>query len=201
MEFETLFLHSLGSQMYLQFPFKGMEEKNAGNAEPEYSHLNEAVVAEKVLAARVRVFADRSLEGSKAAPLGMVLMAWVNWESAGWMPVSVWFLLLLGVQALNAWMSLDYLRSGSSKPNVLEQARNLTLTNFLAGLGWGLGILIFWVDGELNIHMLNLAILMGVAGFAMLLESVFVGSMVLFFGGLLIPPAIHGFLMGYSLGL
>jgi hypothetical protein len=186
---------------YLKYPVNVVDDKSARSAEPEYSHLNEAVVAKKVLAARVRVFADRSFEGSMSAPLGTVLMAWANWDTAGWMRVSAWFVLFLGLQAINAWLSHGYLRGNAQKPDLLVQARNLVLSNFLAGIGWGFSVLIFWVDGQINIYMLNLAILMGVAGFSVLIQSPFFGSMVLFFGALLLPAATHSFFLGSSLNL
>lgn len=183
---------------FLKFRFKGEITKAS---DPEFFHLNDSLVDQKVMAERVRVFAERSFEGSLTAPLGTLLLAWIGSGVVGWKPAVIWLCLFSVIEFLVGRSAYLYRRDGPQKLDVLAQARRLIFFNFLAGLGWGSSVFVFWVDGQIESYLVILVVLVGVSAVSVLIMSPFLMAIVAFYGGLLLLPLIHALLITDPVGL
>ena len=177
---------------FLKFRFNGEVAKPR---DPEFPHLNDALVDQKVMAARVRVFAERSFEGALTAPLGTLLLAWVGGGVAGWKPAVIWLSVFCVIELLIGRAAYLCRRDGPQKLEILAQGRRLIFLNVLAGLGWGSSVFVFWVEGHIQTHLLILTILVGVSAVSLSIMSPFLMATVGFFSGLLLPPLILALLI------
>lgn len=183
---------------FLQFTVKHAVTKAN---DPEFFRLNDALVQQKVMASRVKVFAERSFEGALTAPLGTLLLAWVGSGVAGWKPALIWFTAFCVIEFLIGRSAYLYRRGGPQKLDILAQGRRLIFLSFLAGLCWGSVVFVFWVDGQIQSHLAILTILVGVCAICVSIMSTFLVAMITFYGGLLLPPLIHALLMPEPMGL
>ncbi|MGE0860282.1 MAG: putative bifunctional diguanylate cyclase/phosphodiesterase [Gammaproteobacteria bacterium] len=183
---------------YLTVRFKSARSPDV---EPEFLGLNEPLVAQRVLTERVRVFADRSFEGALTAPLGSLLLAWIGGSQVGWSRSLAWLAAFALVEILIGRAGQRYSRDSAQHPSLAEQGGRLIILNFFAGLVWGSSVWVFWSAGHFEAYLLNLVILVGVAGLSLLVMSPFLGAMVSYFGGLLLLPAVHAFSLSHPLAL
>ncbi|MBC3930568.1 putative bifunctional diguanylate cyclase/phosphodiesterase [Undibacterium curvum] len=177
---------------FLHFGLNGRDTK-PGN--PEFFQLNNALVEQKVMTARVRAFARRSFEGALTAPLGTALLAWVGGGVAGWQPAVIWFAIFCVIEFLIGRSAYLCWRDGSQKLDILTQGRRLIFLSFLIGLVWGSSVFVFWREGQIQHYLLNLTILVGVSAISISIMSPFLMATVSFYSGLLLLPLIHTLLM------
>jgi diguanylate cyclase (GGDEF)-like protein len=183
---------------FLKFGFKGEITKAS---DPEFFHLNDSLVNQKVMAERVRVFAERSFEVAVTATLGTLLMAWIGSGVAGWKPAVIWFCVFSVIEFMVGRSAYLYRRDGPQKLDVLAQARRLIFFNFLAGVGWGSCVFVFWVEGQIQSYLVILVVLVGVSAVSVLIMSPFLMATVSFYAGLLLLPLIHALLITDPVGL
>jgi diguanylate cyclase (GGDEF)-like protein/PAS domain S-box-containing protein len=185
----------LGRLLVSAPPQESMQARSAGwtgvVGDVGTSHLDDELIAQKVMAERVRIFADRAFSGAITAPLGGLILAWMGSSAAGWYRAGTWFLMFCIAELLLARASYLVRRVELNPGNAQAQARRLIFFSGLAGVGWGSSVWFFWVDGQFESYALNLALIVGVGGISVILMSPFVGAMLLFFGGLLFLPLVH----------
>ena len=157
-------------------------------------YLDRTLMERKVLAERTRVFADRAFASTLAAPLGMLLLAWVGSATVGLTTALLWFVALGLVEFLFARYSYRYRRTQPANTDIAAQAQHLVYMSFAAGLGWGASVWIFWREGAFAHYLVNLTILVGVAGVSVMLMSPFRSAALLFLGSLLLLPMLHAIL-------
>jgi len=163
--------------------------------------LNEAMIARKVLAERVRVFVDRSVAGALSSPLGTVLLAWLLGPVAGWGHAAAWLCLINLVELLILGVGYRYREVSPREEAAARWAWAMVLGNFLAGLAWGSSVWFFWVDGEFKYYLLNLTILVGVSAICVNIMSPIRIAMLLFSAGVLLPPMVHLVAVGNPYGV
>ncbi|MBI4998003.1 MAG: EAL domain-containing protein [Rhodocyclales bacterium] len=149
--------------------------------------FDEALIARKVLAERVQVFADRSFAGALTSPLGTVFLAWLAAVYAGPGRALVWLTLINLVELL---IVLDHYRYRRS-PGTLDLDRRmwrLNLLNFLAGLAWGASPWFFGPEVHYEFYLFNLGVLVSVAGISVMIMSPSRTAIALFYAGLLLLP-------------
>jgi diguanylate cyclase (GGDEF)-like protein len=183
---------------FLQFWVGGETAKPSG---PEFFRLNDALVDQKVMAARVRFFAERSFAGAITAPLGILLLAWIGGKAVGWKIAAIWFVTFCTFEFLLGRSAYIYKRLGPQRLDRLTQGRRLIFLSFLVGLGWSSSVFVFWVDGQMQSYLAILTILVGVSAVSVMIMSTFLMAMVMFYGGLLLPPLIHALLIPDPIGL
>jgi diguanylate cyclase (GGDEF)-like protein len=173
---------------YLTFQFKSAR---GSDSDPEFSGLNDALEAQRVINERVSIFADRAFEGALTSPLGAILLAWIGGSVAGWRRAVAWLIAFTVVEILLGRAGFLYRREGKLEIDALEKARRLIALSSLAGLVWGASAWVFYTENHFENYLLNLVILVGVSALSLLIMSPFLGAMISFFGGLILMPAIH----------
>jgi diguanylate cyclase (GGDEF)-like protein len=169
--------------------------------DPEFSRLNDALVHQKVMTERVRVFAVRSFEGALTAPLGTMLLAWIGSRVTGWTTALIWFAAFCVIEMVIASWSYGYRTEGPHRLDAPTRGRILVALNFVAGLAWGSTVFVFWVDGQITSYLLILTILVGVSAAGLLVMSTFFMALVGFYVGLLVPPIVHALLIPDTIGV
>jgi diguanylate cyclase (GGDEF)-like protein len=158
---------------------------------PEIFRFDDDLVAKRVTQERVRVFADRSFFGALSAPLGTFLLTWVGGSVAGWRLASLWIFAFLVVEARTVFVGYRCRAAQPPDSNVAAQERQLVVLSGLGGLIWGVSVWVFSIVGQLESYLLNLTILLGVAGISLMIMAPSRLASVFFFGGLLLPPLVH----------
>lgn len=153
--------------------------------------LDDGSVARKVTAERIRVFADRAFSGALTAPLGTLLLAWIGAGVAGWTTAAIWFGIFCVIEFQIARSANQYRKPQPVNTDVSAQERRLVRLTFLVALAWGSSVWVFWVNGQFESYLLNLAVLVGVCGISVLVQSPSVGATRFFFGGVLLLPMVH----------
>jgi diguanylate cyclase (GGDEF)-like protein/PAS domain S-box-containing protein len=160
------------------------------------SRLDDELIAQKVTAERLRIFAERAFSGAITAPLGGLILAWMGSAVVGWHRAAIWFALFCVVELLLARDSHRVRHSEPMRDDANALANRLIFHSGLAGVAWGSSVWFFGVDGQFDAYALNLAFLVGVGGISVILMSPFVGATLVFFGGLLILPLVHILISG-----
>ncbi len=173
---------------FLHFSFNGRDTKPS---DPEFFQLNNALVEQKVMTARVRVFARRSFQGALTAPLGAALFVWEGAGVSGWKPAMIWFVIFCVIEFLIGRTAYLCWRNGAQKLDLLNQGRRLIFLSFLIGLVWGSSVFVFWLEGQIQHYLLILTILVGVSAVSISIMSPFLMATISFYGGLLLLPLIH----------
>jgi len=163
----------------------------ASKSDPIVSHLDDALVAKKVTAERIRVFADRAFSGALTAPLGTLLLGWIGAVVAGWTPTAIWIGIMCVIEFHIARCANQYRKPQPVTTDVSAQERRLVWLTFLVGLAWGSSVWFFWIDGQFESYLLNLVILVGVSGISVMVQSPSVYAPRFYFGGVLILPIVH----------
>ncbi|NVO05018.1 MAG: PAS domain-containing protein [Rhodoferax sp.] len=183
---------------FFQSRINGEVAKPSG---PEFFQLNYTLVDQKVMAARIRVFAERSFEGALTAPLGTLLLAWVGGSVVGWKPAVAWIATFCFIEFLIGRSAFLCRRDTPQKLDILTQGRRLIFLSFLVGLAWGSSVFVFWVEGQIQTYLVILTVLVGVSAVSVSIMSPFLMATVLFYSGLLLPPLIHALLFSDPIGL
>ena len=115
------------SEQNLQLPLAAAEDW----------HPDEALIASKVMAARVRVFIDRAVSGALTSPLGTFLLAWVMASTAGWVRACIWLCLINLGELLILGIGYRYRSVRIPDEGALIWAQRQVAAYFLVGLCWG----------------------------------------------------------------
>jgi len=157
----------------------------------EVLELDEAQIAQTVLAERVSVFTDRAISAAITSPLGTILLAWFQAPVTGWPRAVAWLCLINPVLLLMIGIGYRVRLARSRGEDALPWARWMIFVVSLAGLGWGSTVWFFWTEGQYLYYMLDLLVLVGVAGMDVIIMSPFRIATVLFTGGVVLPPMLH----------
>lgn len=155
-------------------------------------YLDSAMLDCKVLAGRMRVFAGRVFASTIAAPLGILQFAWVGIETVGWQITVAWACVMLALEIQLGLISRRYQQVQPPNADINKQVRHLSLMCFVVGLGWGVSVWLFFKEGELASYLLNMALVIGVAGVSVMSMSPFRLTAIPYFSALLLVPAFHG---------
>ncbi|MDP1613717.1 MAG: EAL domain-containing protein [Sulfuritalea sp.] len=158
---------------------------------PEEIKLDESLIDRKVMDGRVAVFTERSVAAAMTSPLGILLLAWIQASVAGWGKAVLWLCLIGLVELLIIGIGYRYRRAQSRGEDALPWAQRMIFATLLVGLAWGSTVWVFQTEGQFLYYLLNLTILVGVAGICVVVMSPFRTAMVLFYGGLLLLPILH----------
>lgn len=155
------------------------------------SDLDENLIARGVLAETTRVFMDRSAAGALTAPLGIVLLAWVQSAAVGWAIALGWACMMGAIELLIVSIGARYRRNLGDDHQVQHWASLQIAFAGLVGLGWGSSVWLFWTDGHYLLYLLNVTALVGVSGVCMIIMSAFRSATLLFSFGILPPPLVQ----------
>lgn len=155
------------------------------------SDLDENLIARGVLAETTRVFMDRSVAGALTAPVGIVLLAWVQSAAVGWAIVLGWACMMGVIELVIVSIGARYRRNLGDDHQVQHWASLQIAFAGLVGLGWGSSVWLFWADGHYLLYLLNVTVLVGVSGVCMIIMSAFRSATLLFSVGILLPPLVQ----------
>lgn len=155
------------------------------------SDFDENLIARGVLAETTRVFMDRSAAGALTAPMGIVLLAWVQSAAAGWAIALGWACLMGVMEVVIVSIGARYRRNLGDDHQVQHWASLQIAVAGLVGLGWGSSVWLFWADGHYLLYLLNVTVLVGVSGVCMIIMSAFRSATLLFSIGILLPPLVQ----------
>jgi len=158
---------------------------------PEVLELDEAQIAQTVLAERVNVFTDRAIAAAITSPLGTILLAWFQAPVTGWPRAVAWLCLINPPLLLMIGIGYRVRLARSRGEDALPWVRWMIFAVSLAGFGWGSSVWFFWTEGQYLFYMLDLLVLVGVAGIDVIIMSPFRIATVLFTGGVVLPPMLH----------
>jgi PAS domain S-box-containing protein len=149
-------------------------------------------VAVKVEARRVDVFVDRQYGGALTSPLGTCLVAWIMSRSgAGWAPALLWLGLINVLEVLILLVTHRHRKAPDRQAAMHHTMPRMTAMSLLIGLAWGSSVWFLGPGTEFHSYLLILVVLMGVAGVCQMIFSPDRVSMILFYAGLLLLPALH----------
>jgi diguanylate cyclase (GGDEF)-like protein len=155
------------------------------------SDLDENLIARGVLAETTRAFMDRSVAGALTAPLGILLLAWVQSAAAGWAIALGWASLMGVIELVIISIGARYRRSAGDNYRAQHLAAFQIACAGLVGLAWGSSVWLFWTEGHYLLYLLNLMVLVGVSGVCMIIMSAFRSATLLFSIGILLPPLVQ----------
>ena len=154
----------------------------------ETADVDEKRIADRVMAARIRVFTDRAVAGALSSPLGTLLLAAIMGPTAGWDRAAVWLCVINLGELLILGQGYRYRSSPPADQGDRIWARRQIWANGLTGLAWGSSVWFFRVDDHFLLHLLNLTVLVGVAALCVTIMSPFRSAVLLFALGILAPP-------------
>ena len=155
------------------------------------SDLDENLIARGVLAETTRVFMDRSVAGALTAPVGIVVLAWVQSAASGWGVALTWAFLIGVIELAIVSIGARYHSSVGDDHRVQHLASLQIACAGLVGLAWGSSVWLFWTPGHYLLYLLNLTVLVGVSGVCMIIMSAFRSATLLFSIGILLPPLVQ----------
>jgi two-component system sensor histidine kinase/response regulator len=150
-------------------------------------------IAAKVEARRVDVFVDRQYQGALTSPLGTCLVAWIMSRSgAGWEPALIWLSLINVVEVLILLLARRHRNVPDGQAAMRNTMPRMTALSLAIGIAWGSSVWFLGPGTDFHSYLLIFVILMGVAGVCQMLFSPDRVSMIAFYAGLLLLPALHG---------
>lgn len=163
------------------------------------AHEDDPILRHQVFAERLRLLSQRERNATFTAPLGYLLLAYIQWPVAPHSHVIGWTLLV----ALADLVSLLCCNHCLTHPPTPEQQRRWlnrqTLAFGMSGLAWGLAKALLYVPGQLS-HELTTQLFLCAIGAATLVNfCTFRQVMVTFILTLWVPSVIHFLWVGDTL--
>ena len=153
--------------------------------------VDEEGIALRAFAERVRVFNDRAVAGAITSPFGTLLLALIMGPSVGWHMALAWLLLInLGELAILA-VGYGFRAAQPEGEDCRVWARRQIAANALTGLAWGSSVWFFRIDGQFDLYLLNLCLLVGVSALCQIIMSPFRSAMSLFALAVLAPTVLQ----------
>jgi len=150
--------------------------------------LNEAAIADQVRAQRFRVFRDRWVGAARSSPLGIALIGWIIYLSTGWQRAVAWVALMVVFELSVVWIGHRHRTAEGNGAHAQPWTQALIFSTLVSGLVWSASVWFVWSEAHFLLYVLNLCVLVGVSGIAMMVVSP-VGRANFFFSlGLLLPP-------------
>lgn len=150
--------------------------------------LNEAAIADQVRAQRFRVFRDRWVGATRSSPLGIALIGWIIYLSTGWQRAVAWVALMVVFELSVVWIGHRHRTAEGNGAQAQPWTQALIFSTLVSGLVWSASVWFVWSEAHFLLYVLNLCVLVGVSGIAMMVVSP-VGRANFFFSlGLLLPP-------------
>lgn len=150
--------------------------------------LNEAAIADQVRAQRFRVFRDRWVGAARSSPLGIALIGWIIYLSTGWQRAVAWVALMVVFELSVVWIGHRHRTAEDHGARAQPWTQALIFSTLVSGLVWSASVWFVWSEAHFLLYVLNLCVLVGVSGIAMMVVSP-VGRANFFFSlGLLLPP-------------
>ena len=153
--------------------------------------LDETEIERRVLAERVRVFNDRAVGGAITSPLGTLLLALVLGPYAGWHLAVAWLALINLCELAIIAVGYGFRSAQPEGDDCRVWARRQIAANALAGLAWGSSVWFFRVDGQFELYLINLVVLVGVSALCQIIMSPFRSAMALFALAVLAPTVLQ----------
>ncbi|MBN8474472.1 response regulator [Sulfuritalea sp.] len=149
-------------------------------------------IATRVEARRVDVFVDRQYGGALTSPLGTCLVAWIMSRSgAGWEPALIWLGLINVVEALIILVAHRHRNAPDRQAAMRYTMPRMTALSMVIGIAWGSSVWFLGPGTDFHSYLLIFVVLMGVAGVCQMIFSPDRVSMMAFYAGLLLLPALH----------
>lgn len=163
--------------------------------------LDETAIAAQVKVQQMRVFRDRWMRGAQTAPLAMVFIGWIIYLSAGWQRALAWAGLMATIELVVYGIGWCHRRADAAQADTRSWLLALVATCLLAGAGWGSSIWFGWMQTHFMLYLINLCVLVGVAGAAVLIGAPHPLANPLFLLGLMLPLLAHIVWIESSVGL
>ena len=155
-------------------------------------HLDEAEVARRVFAERIRVFNDRALSGAWSSPLGTLLLAGILAPVAGWERAVIWLAIINVCELAILGYGFRFRKAANSGfDHASRWAKRQIFANAATGLAWGLSVWIMAAEWSSAHYLFNICVLVGVSALCVQIMSPFRLAMRLFAFSVLLPPIAH----------
>ncbi len=158
-------------------------------------------IAAKVEARRIDVFVDRQYGGALTSPLGTCLVAWIMSGSVGWEPALIWLVLINVVEMLILLVAHRHRDAQDRQAAMRHTMPRMTVLSLVIGIAWGSSVWFLGHGTDFHSYLLIFVILMGVAGVCQMLFSPDRVSMIAFYAGLLLLPALHALIISPRFGI
>jgi len=168
----------------------GPDARKASSVAAEFQ-LDEAEVARRALAERVRVFTDRAVAGALSSPFGTLLLAGILGPVAGWDRAAIWLVIINLGELLILGYGYRYRAATRREADSVTWARRQMLANAVTGLAWGSSVWVMAVAPDSAYYLFNICVLVGVSALCVQIVSAFSLGMLLFSLGVLLPPLAH----------
>ena len=141
--------------------------------------------------ALVRLSMERIVHSAYVAPLGIALVAWVIYLSAGAIAAVSWSGPMLAIALLIIGIG-SRCRKAQLLQGHADAWRVYTVAaSALVGFWWSASVWFVWTEGQFLSYMMTLCVLTGVATIGMVTMSPLRGAYNLFMLGLLVPVLVH----------
>lgn len=156
-----------------------------------HTEFNEAAIAVRVQAEQLRVFRDRWMRGAQTSPLGLLFIGWVIHLSAGWQRAATWTGLMVIIELSVFWIGQRHRQAEAAHADARRWMRALLATCVVAGLGWGSSVWFGWSQSHFMLYVINLCVLVGIAGISTMIAAPHPYANALFSVGLMLPLLAH----------
>jgi diguanylate cyclase (GGDEF)-like protein len=116
----------------------------------------------RVNAERARIYLDRAVAAALTAPFGTLLLAWIQSPVVGWELALKWFCVIQACELLTIFHGYRYRRKPSADSEVMRWVNRQVAIHAMTGLIWGASAMLFHVQGEQTLFMVNLLVLTAV---------------------------------------
>jgi len=154
-------------------------------------HLDEMKISQKVMKKRVEILRERMLSGAVLSPLASIFLAWTQAIIVGWETALEWFCLINCFELCIVVITYGFRNSSCRERNEASYLTWMIFSEFLVGIGWGCSVWFFWRPDYPEYYLLNLVLLVGVAGVCIVVLSPFANSMAALATGIFIPVLVH----------
>ncbi len=134
---------------------------------------------------------ERVSDSTYAAPVGIVLVAWVIYLAAGLSPALIWTGAMLVIELLLLGIGDRFRRAEVHAQSTIGWCNAEIAASGLLGLGWGASVWFVWMDGAFLLYITNLCTLVGVSAICMVTMSPVRKAHMLYVLGLVVPILTH----------
>jgi diguanylate cyclase (GGDEF)-like protein len=159
--------------------------------ESKRPELDKDQIARKVRAEQFRVFNGRLVASVFVAPLGIGLVAWLQYLAAGWEKAAIWSSAMVAIELLIFVVGARLSQSDSDSKGPWLWVKAQTVFAGLLGVAWGASVWFVWNEDKFLFYITNLCVLVGVSNICMVVMSPVRRAALLFSAGMMLPPLVQ----------
>lgn len=153
--------------------------------------LDEDHITHSVWSERARIFNDRLVASVYLSPLGIGLVAWLQYLVAGWGHALLWAAMIGSVELLILFVGFHFKNNVRAQEDPRQWVNVLTACSGLLGLMWGLSVCFVWSEERFLLYITTICVLVGVSNICMVIMSPVRRAMWLFSMSIALPPLVQ----------